>query len=183
MTLWVTYLRPSPPPCFACHCVCDSSISFFWISSHTTISAWEPSGDDSPVSTVRTPRCGWGPQGDIMSHRWLCVCSKGGWQRAEPRVGLAWRTVRHSSTEGKVSCPFSQELIHVWAGLYVLRSPNNFAGGAFLHSGIVYLPKRSRKDLWGRTEKEEKNPHKNRTLGSQNNLSFPVVLGDNWRVL
>lgn len=40
------------------------------------------------------------------------MCSKGGWQRAEPKVGLGCRTARDSSMEGKVFCPYSWEFIH-----------------------------------------------------------------------
>lgn len=47
-----------------------------------------------------------------MSHGWLCVCPKGGWQRAEPSVG--WLEGQpDSSMEGKMPCPYSQEFIHV----------------------------------------------------------------------
>lgn len=117
--------------------------------------------------------------------RWLCVCSKGGWQRAEPRVELGCRDSQRQQQGGEgvlpmllgvYPCP-EQDCMSWRAG------PKNFAGAAFLHSGIVCLPKRSGKDLWGRTEKGEEIPHKNRTLGSQNNISSLVILGDNQRAV
>lgn len=46
---------------------------------------------------------------------------------------------------------------------------------AFLHSGIVCLPRRRGKNLWGRAGREKSLIDKDRAFGSQNNLSSPVT--------
>lgn len=137
-------------------------LSFCWISSHTAGSAWEV---DRPGSTPRTPHGGWGLR-DMSCHTGGFVCAPKGLAASTAQGGGGCRTGRGNSTEGKVSCPYSWEFIHVLSRTVFLGAgPKNFAGGAFLHSGMVCLPKRNRKDLWGRTENEEEPLIKTELLG------------------
>lgn len=94
-----------------------------------------------------------------------------GWVAGQPETA-AWRGRCSAHTPGSLSMPS--------AGPYILKSrPQELCRWCFPALRNSLSTKRRGKVLWGSTEKEEEIPHENGTLGSQNNLSSPAILGDN----
>lgn len=150
-------------------------LPFCWISSKPPsllgspvelTGLWAQPGHPLVAESLREVQCHTGA---------LCVLPGAG--TAHSQAGLC---LQDSQTAAQRRCPARTlgSLSMSWAGLY-LQELCRWCFPALR----LCLPKRSRKNSWGRTEKEEETSHQNRTLGRKNNLSSPVTLGDNWRAL